>query len=103
GPVGGLPPDHQVAAGQLLADPAQVQPGEHHLGARGADVHPDARQRDVVLLPDRVVLDRTEGLVVVVAVVVVVVVEVVVPVPVVMVVVAHTEAAFGGRVASSAS
>ena len=42
------------------------------------------------------------------AVVVVVVVEVVVPVavvpvPVVMVVVAHTEAAFGGRVASSAS
>ena len=65
-----VPPDDDVAAGQLLADAAQVQPGEDDLRARRADVHPDAVQRDVVLLPDRVVLERHDRVVVVLVVVV---------------------------------
>ena len=69
GAVHGVAADDDVAAGQLLADAAQVQPGEHDLGAGAPDVHADAVQGDVVLLPDRVVLEREVGVVVVVVVV----------------------------------
>ena len=65
--------DHVVAAGQLLAQPAQVHLGEDHLRAGRADVDADAGQRDVVGDPERIVLDRpvVEIVVVVVGVAVV--------------------------------
>src|SRR6516225_9441075 len=50
--------DHVVAAGQVLAITAQLDAREDDLRARGADVDADADQRDVVLQPDRVLLDR---------------------------------------------
>jgi hypothetical protein len=50
--------NHVVAAGQVLAIAAQVDAREDHLGAGGADVDADADQGDVVLQPDRVLLDR---------------------------------------------
>src|SRR5215472_2590253 len=50
--------DHVVAAGQVLAVAAQLDAREDDLRARGADVDADADQRDVVLQPDRVLLDR---------------------------------------------
>ena len=50
-----LPRHHDVPTGQILTAPAQYQAGERHLSSRAADVDADAVQRDVVLLPDRVV------------------------------------------------
>ena len=50
--------DHEIAAGQVLAHAAQLDLGEDHLRARRADVDADAGQRDVVLQPERIVLER---------------------------------------------
>ena len=50
--------DHVVAAGQVLAVAAQIDAREDHLGAGRADVDADAHQRDMVLQPDRVLLER---------------------------------------------
>src|SRR3954471_24564350 len=52
-----------VTTGEVLPTPAQVKSGERHLGPRAADVDADAVQRDVVLLPDRIVLQRRIGFV----------------------------------------
>ena len=49
---------HEIAAGQVLAEPAQVDAREDHLGAGGADVDADAHQRDMVGDPDRIFLER---------------------------------------------
>ena len=85
-----LPADHDVSAGQILTAPAQLKPGEGHLRAGAADVDAHAVQRDVVLLPDRVLFDRQLRLAVFV-----------------IGVVAHacdgTGSSLGGRSASSAS
>ena len=61
-----------IAAGQILSQPAQVDAREDDLGARRADVDADRHQRDVVLTPERIVLDRA---VVVVEIVVVIVIK----------------------------
>ena len=61
--------DHDVAAGQVLAEPPQIDTREDDLGARRADVDADARQRDVVLDPERVVLERSVDLEIVVVVI----------------------------------
>ena len=50
--------DDEIAAGEVFAHPAQLDPGENHLRARRADVDADARQRDVVLQPERIVFER---------------------------------------------
>ena len=73
--------DDVVAAGEVLAVAAQVDAGEDDLRAGRADVDADARERDVVLHPDRVLLERLVGIeiemvVIVVGVAVVVVHEV---------------------------
>lgn len=64
------PLDDDVAAGEVLADPAQVKPREGGLGARRADVDTDAAQPHVVLLPDRVALQRVRRIVIRVEVVI---------------------------------
>ena len=88
-----VPGHHDVATGQILTAPAQLQPRERHLRSRTADVDADAVQGDVVLLPDRIVLERQVRLVVLV-----------------IVIVGHAcdatgtgSAGFGGRSASSAA
>ena len=53
--------DDVVAAGEVLAVAAQVDAGEDDLRAGRADVDADAHQRDVVLQPDRVLLQRLVG------------------------------------------
>src|SRR5581483_704531 len=63
--------DDDVAAGERLAVPAQREAREDDLGPGGADVDADARERDMVLDPDRVLLERqrlVEVLVVVVGI-----------------------------------
>ena len=50
--------DHVVAAGELLAEPAQIDAREDDLRAGRADVDADGRQRHVVGDPDRVFLER---------------------------------------------
>ncbi len=54
--------DDVVAAGEVLAVAAQVDAGEDDLGAGRADVDADARERDVVLDPDRVLVERLVGI-----------------------------------------
>ena len=61
-----------VAAGEVLAIAAQIDAREDDLGASRADIDADARQRDVVRLPERVFLDRTRRAYVMVVIVVVV-------------------------------
>ncbi len=73
--------DDVVAAGQVLAVAAQIDAGEDDLRAGRADVDADAHQRDMVLHPDRVVLQRlvrveVEMVVIVIGVAVVVVHEI---------------------------
>ncbi len=58
-----------VAARKVLAEPAQLELGEDHLRAGGADVDPDAAQRHVIGDPERVLLERTGILEVVVVVI----------------------------------
>ena len=62
---------HEVAAGELLGEAAHVDAREDHLRAGRADVDPHRDQRDVVLQPQRVVLEVVvaDGVVVVVMVV----------------------------------
>jgi hypothetical protein len=62
----------EIAALQVLAEAPHVQPREDHLRARRADVDADARQRDVVVDPERVRLGRARRELVVVVIVVVV-------------------------------
>ena len=50
--------DDVVAAGQILGQAAQVDARKYDLRARGADIDADRHQRDVVLLPQRIVLQR---------------------------------------------
>jgi hypothetical protein len=54
----GLPRHHEIAAGEVLAEPAQMDAREYHLGAGGADVDADAGERHMVLDPDRIFLER---------------------------------------------
>ncbi len=61
---------HEVAAGELFGEPAHVDAREDHLRAGRADVDAHRDQRDVVLLPERVVLDVVLADVVVIVVVV---------------------------------
>ncbi len=49
---------HEIAARQILAEPAQMDAREDHLGAGGADVDADAGERHMVLDPDRIFLER---------------------------------------------
>src|SRR5580692_4131617 len=69
----GLARDHVIAAGQILGQPAQVDPREDHLRARRADVDADRHQRDVVLAPQRIVLERNVVILEIVIVVVIVI------------------------------
>ena len=76
-----FPRHHVVAAGQVLAVAAQIDAGEDHLGAGGADIDPDGGERHVILEPDRVVFQplvriELEMVVVVIGVAVVIVNEV---------------------------
>ena len=54
----GLARDHVIAAGELLAEPAQVDAREDDLGAGRADVDADRRERHMVRDPDRILLER---------------------------------------------
>src|SRR5690606_23972119 len=54
---------------KILAQAAQVDAREHHLGSGGTDVDADADQGDVVLLPDGIVLERPQRFEIVVIVV----------------------------------
>ena len=62
----------EVAARKVLAEPAHVQPGKDHLGAGRADVDADARQRDVVGLPEGVLFNgpRRTGVMIMIVVVI---------------------------------
>jgi len=64
--------DDEVAAGKVLAHPSHAHAREDHLCAGRADIDADARQRNVVRLPERVFLDRTRLAYVMVVIVVVV-------------------------------
>lgn len=59
----------EVAAGELFGEAAHVDAREDHLRARGADVDADRDQGDVVLLPQRVVLEVVLAQIVVIVVV----------------------------------
>jgi hypothetical protein len=69
----GLARDDVIAAGQILGEPAQIDPREDHLRARRADVDADRHQRDVVLAPQRIVLQRNVVVLEIVVVVMIVV------------------------------
>ena len=62
---------HEVAAREVLGHPPHRHPREDHLRARGADVDADRDELDVVLQPERVVLEVVIAQVVVIVVVVV--------------------------------
>ena len=65
--------DHVVAAGEVLAEPAQVEPREDHLRAGRADVDADTRERHMVREPQRVFFERAVRFECVVVMIVVVV------------------------------
>ena len=69
----GLARDDVIAAGQILGQPAQIDAREDDLRARRADVDADRHQRDVVLAPQRIVLQRNVVVLEIVIVVVIVV------------------------------
>src|SRR5262245_26873597 len=50
--------NHVIAAGEVLAIAAQIDAREDDLGAGRADIDADAHQRDVILQPDRILLER---------------------------------------------
>ena len=54
----GLARDDVIAAGQILGQAAQMHAREDDLRAGGADIDADGGQRDIVLPPQRIVLDR---------------------------------------------
>ena len=60
------------AAGKVFAHPAHLEARKNDLGARGADVDADARQRDVVGLPERVLFNgpRRTGVMIMIVVVI---------------------------------
>jgi len=63
---------YEIAALQVLAEAPHVQAREDHLRSRRTDVDADARQRDVVVDPERVRLGRAARELVVVVIVLVV-------------------------------
>ncbi len=50
----GLARHHEVAAGQILAEAAQIDPRKNHLSTRRANIDADCHQGDVVGNPDRI-------------------------------------------------
>ena len=74
--IEGFPRHDVITAGKILAIAPQVDARKDHLRAGRADVNADAHERHMVLLPDRILFQRTvvikiEMIVVVVAVFVV--------------------------------
>ena len=77
----GLSRDDIVTAGEIFSIAPQIDAGEDDLSARGSDVDADRHQRDVVLDPDRILLQRTlvaelEMIVIVIGIAIVIVHEV---------------------------
>jgi hypothetical protein len=50
--------DDVITAGQILGEAPQMHPRENDLRARRADIDADGGQRDIVLLPQRIVFSR---------------------------------------------
>ena len=65
--------DDVIAAGQILGEAAQVNAREDDLRARGTNVDTDRGQRDIILAPERIVLERNLVILEIVVVIVVVV------------------------------
>ncbi len=69
--VKGLAADDKIAAGKVFTKAPHLQAREDHLRSGRADVDADAREREVVLEPQRVLLERPRRQVVIVVMVVI--------------------------------
>ena len=53
--------DHEIAAGEVFPHAPQFNARKNHLGTAGANINPHAHQRDMILLPHRVIFQIAFG------------------------------------------